>query len=103
HGAPALRVLMSFPPRRSSDLNLALGLQSVGCRTGLLDADIYGPSIPRLLAITGRPEPVQGRVLRPMEGYGLKVMSMGFLVDEDRSEEHTSELQSRENLVCRLL
>ena len=49
----------------------------------MLDADIYGPSLPRLLRLKGRPEPVRGRVLMPLEGYGLKVMSMGFLVDEE--------------------
>jgi len=63
--------------------NLALGFQANGLRVGILDADIYGPSMPRLLRITGRPEPVSGRILKPLEGYGLKVMSMGFLVDED--------------------
>lgn len=63
--------------------NLALGFQANGLRVGILDADIYGPSMPRLLRISGRPEPVSGRILKPMEGYGLKVMSMGFLVDED--------------------
>ena len=52
-------------------------------KVGILDADIYGPSMPRLLRISGRPQAVSGRVLKPMEGYGLKVMSMGFLVDEE--------------------
>ena len=63
--------------------NIALGLQSLGLRIGILDADIYGPSMPRLLGISGRPTTVSGRTLKPMEGYGLKVMSMGFLVDEE--------------------
>ena len=63
--------------------NLALGLQALGLRVGVLDADIYGPSQPRLLGVTGRPQAGAGRVLQPLEGYGLKVMSMGFLVDED--------------------
>ncbi|MGH6925837.1 MAG: iron-sulfur cluster carrier protein ApbC, partial [Propylenella sp.] len=69
--------------KSTTAVNLALGLQANGLKVGLLDADIYGPSMPRLLRITGRPQPVMGRVLRPMEGYGLKVMSMGFLVDEE--------------------
>ena len=69
--------------KSTTTCNLALGLQAVGLKVGVLDADIYGPSQPRLLGITGRPEPVHGRVLKPMEGFGLKVMSMGFLVDED--------------------
>ncbi len=63
--------------------NLALALKANGLRVGMLDADIYGPSLPRLLHLTGRPEPVSGRILKPLEGYGLKVMSMGFLVDEE--------------------
>ncbi len=69
--------------KSTTAVNLALGLVLNGLKVGVLDADIYGPSMPRLLAITGRPQPVQGNVLRPMEGFGLKVMSMGFLVDED--------------------
>jgi ATP-binding protein involved in chromosome partitioning len=63
--------------------NLALALQANGLKVGVLDADIYGPSMPRLLGISGRPEAVGGRVLKPLEGYGMKVMSMGFLVEED--------------------
>ena len=53
------------------------------CSVGILDADIYGPSMPRLLGIYGRPQTVDGKILKPMESYGLKVMSMGFLVDEE--------------------
>ncbi|MEP3629740.1 MAG: Mrp/NBP35 family ATP-binding protein, partial [Hyphomicrobiales bacterium] len=49
---------------------------------GVLDADIYGPSMPRLLGLTGRPQ-AEGRLLHPMENFGIKVMSMGFLVEED--------------------
>ena len=63
-------------------VNLALGFQAIGLRAGILDADIYGPSQPRLLGINGRPEPVDGKRLGPLEGYGLKVMSMGFMVEE---------------------
>ncbi|MEO9339303.1 Mrp/NBP35 family ATP-binding protein [Mesorhizobium sp. SB112] len=63
--------------------NIALGLQALGLKVGVLDADIYGPSMPRLLKISGRPETVDGKILKPMENYGLKVMSMGFLVDEE--------------------
>ena len=69
--------------KSTTAVNLALGLQATGLRVGILDADIYGPSMPRLLGISGRPEQLEGRVLKPMENYGLKVMSMGFLVDED--------------------
>ncbi len=69
--------------KSTTAVNLALGLQANGLRVGILDADIYGPSMPRLLGISGRPRAVSGRVLAPMEGYGVKVMSMGFLVEED--------------------
>jgi ATP-binding protein involved in chromosome partitioning len=69
--------------KSTTAVNLALGLQANGHRVGILDADIYGPSMPRLLHLSGRPEVVSGRVLKPMEGYGLKVMSIGFLVDEE--------------------
>jgi ATP-binding protein involved in chromosome partitioning len=62
--------------------NLALGLAALGWRVGVLDADIYGPSMPRLFGLKGKPES-DGKIMRPMEAYGIKVMSIGFLVDED--------------------
>jgi len=63
--------------------NLALALSARGLKVGVLDADIYGPSMPKLLGIHGKPTLAGGRVLNPMEGYELKVMSIGFLVDEE--------------------
>jgi ATP-binding protein involved in chromosome partitioning len=63
--------------------NLALGFAAQGLRVGVLDADIYGPSMPKLFGIRGRPKIKTGRTLIPMEGYGCKVMSIGFLVEED--------------------
>ncbi|RUX07457.1 ATP-binding protein, partial [Mesorhizobium sp. M8A.F.Ca.ET.023.01.1.1] len=69
--------------KSTTAVNLALGLAANGLRVGVLDADIYGPSMPRLLNIHGRPQTVDGKILKPMENYGLKVMSMGFLVDEE--------------------
>jgi len=63
--------------------NLALGLKANGLRVGVLDADIYGPSMPRMLGISGRPQTKDGKTLIPMENYGIKCMSMGFLVPED--------------------
>jgi len=69
--------------KSTTSVNLALGLAALGLKVGILDADIYGPSMPRLLGITGRPETVDGKVLKPMEKYGLKVMSIGFLVEEE--------------------
>jgi ATP-binding protein involved in chromosome partitioning len=64
-------------------VNLALGLQANGLKVGILDADIYGPSQPRLLGLKGQPQVLQGKTLKPMQGHGLKAMSMGFLVDEE--------------------
>lgn len=69
--------------KSTTAVNLALGLQALGLRVGMLDADIYGPSLPRLLKISGRPQQQEDRIVVPMENYGLKVMSMGFLVDEE--------------------
>ena len=69
--------------KSTTAVNLALGLAANGLNVGVLDADIYGPSMPRLLNIHGRPQTVDGKVLKPMQNYGLKVMSMGFLVDEE--------------------
>ncbi|CAO3446253.1 ATP-binding protein involved in chromosome partitioning [Azospirillum brasilense] len=63
--------------------NLALAMAANGLKVGLLDADIYGPSMPRMLGISGRPTSRDGKILEPMENYGIKVMSMGFLVAED--------------------
>jgi ATP-binding protein involved in chromosome partitioning len=64
-------------------VNLALGLSALGLKVGLLDADIYGPSVPRLLAIKEKPRS-DGKKLFPIEKFGLKIMSIGFLVDEDK-------------------
>jgi ATP-binding protein involved in chromosome partitioning len=69
--------------KSTTAVNLALGLKDKGLRVGILDADIYGPSMPRLLGLKGQPQQVSGNKLAPMEAYGLKVMSMGFLVDEE--------------------
>jgi ATP-binding protein involved in chromosome partitioning len=69
--------------KSTTAVNLALGLRDLGMKVGVLDADIYGPSMPRLLAIKGRPETTGGRMLRPMDSYGMKVMSIGFLIEEE--------------------
>ena len=68
--------------KSTTAVNLALAFQANGLKAGILDADIYGPSQPRLLGLSGRPQVAKGNVLRPMEAYGLEAMSMGFLVDE---------------------
>lgn len=68
--------------KSTTAVNLALAMKANGLRVGILDADVYGPSMPRLLGITGRPQQIENRIIVPMENYGIKVMSMGFLVDE---------------------
>jgi ATP-binding protein involved in chromosome partitioning len=69
--------------KSTTAVNLALGLRDLGLKVGVLDADIYGPSVPKLLAIKGRPQTKGGTRLIPMDGYGLKVMSIGFLIEEE--------------------
>ena len=69
--------------KSTTSVNIALGLAAGGHKVGLLDADIYGPSMPRMMGISGRPASADGKTLDPMENFGIKVMSMGFLVEED--------------------
>jgi ATP-binding protein involved in chromosome partitioning len=69
--------------KSTTAVNLALALHANGLKAGLLDADIYGPSIPRLMGLKGKPELVENKRLKPMQNYGVKTMSMGFLVDEE--------------------
>ena len=69
--------------KSTTAVNLALGFAAIGMKVGILDADIYGPSIPRLLNLKGKPKSAGGRTIVPLEAYGLKAMSMGFLVDEE--------------------
>ena len=64
-------------------VNLALALSAEGARAGILDADIYGPSQPRMLGISGKPQSKDGKSLEPMNSYHLQAMSIGFLVDEE--------------------
>ena len=64
-------------------VNLALALSAEGARVGILDADIYGPSQPRMLGISGKPQTKDGKSLEPMTSYNLQAMSIGFLVDEE--------------------
>jgi ATP-binding protein involved in chromosome partitioning len=63
--------------------NLALALQHLGLRVGLLDADVYGPSIPIMLGVTGRPRVTEDKRIFPLEKYGLRLMSVGFFLDDD--------------------
>ena len=69
--------------KSTTAINLALGLAAAGLRVGMLDADIYGPSQPRMMGVSGRPDSPDGEKLEPMVGHGIKVMSMGFLVADD--------------------
>jgi ATP-binding protein involved in chromosome partitioning len=68
--------------KSTTAVNLALGLRDQGLKVGMLDADIYGPSLPKLLAIREKPETIGGNRLKPIERYGLTVMSIGFLIEE---------------------
>lgn len=65
--------------------NLALALARSGYRTGLLDADIYGPSIPTMLGVSGRPVSTDGKSIEPLERFGLKMMSIGFLLEDPKA------------------
>jgi len=69
--------------KSTTAVNLALALSAEGARVGLLDADIYGPSQPRMLGVTGKPESNDGRTLEPMSAWHLQAMSIGFLIDEE--------------------
>ena len=69
--------------KSTTAVNLATAMAAQNVRVGLLDCDIYGPSIPRMLNLSGQPELVGERTLRPMANYGIKCMSIGFLVAED--------------------
>jgi ATP-binding protein involved in chromosome partitioning len=69
--------------KSTTAVNLALGLVANGVSTGLLDADIYGPSMPRMLGVKEKPESVDGNQLKPIEKYGLRTMSIGYIVNED--------------------
>lgn len=71
--------------KSTTAVNLALALAAEGARVGLLDADIYGPSIPMMMGIDGKPESADGQTMEPMENYGVQVMSIGFLVPADEA------------------
>ena len=69
--------------KSTTAVNLALGLAANGVSTGLLDADIYGPSMPRMLGVKEKPESIDGKMLKPIERYGIRTMSIGYIVAED--------------------
>jgi len=69
--------------KSTTAVNLALALHGMGLKVGLLDADVYGPSQPRMMGISGKPTSKDGKVMEPMQNHGIKVMSMGFLIEEE--------------------
>lgn len=69
--------------KSTTTVNLALALRALSLKVGILDADIYGPSLPTLLGLHGKPDMGEGRKLKPMQAYGLKAMSMGLLVEPE--------------------
>jgi ATP-binding protein involved in chromosome partitioning len=71
--------------KSTTAVNIALALAAEGAKVGLLDADIYGPSVPMMMGIEGRPDSEDGKTMEPMENYGVQVMSIGFLVDKDEA------------------
>ena len=71
--------------KSTTAVNLALALAAEGARVGLLDADIYGPSLPLMMGLEGRPESEDGKTMKPLENHGVKVMSIGFLVDAEQA------------------
>jgi ATP-binding protein involved in chromosome partitioning len=71
--------------KSTTSVNLALALAAEGASVGILDADIYGPSQPTMMGITGRPESADGKTMEPMENHGVQVISIGFLIEPDQA------------------
>ncbi len=69
--------------KSTTSANLALALQAEGAKVGLLDADIYGPSIPRMMGVSGKPDSHDGKRIEPKLAHGVQTMSIGFMIDED--------------------
>jgi ATP-binding protein involved in chromosome partitioning len=69
--------------KSTTSVNLALALQQQGARVGILDADIYGPSLPTLLNLQGKPDSLDGKTMQPMQAYNLQAMSIGCLIEQD--------------------
>jgi len=71
--------------KSTTAVNLALALAAEGASVGVLDADIYGPSVPMMMGISGKPESEDGKTMEPLENHGVQVMSIGFLVAQDEA------------------
>jgi ATP-binding protein involved in chromosome partitioning len=69
--------------KSTTTVNLALALQQEGARVGVLDADVYGPSVPAMLGLSGRPDSPDDKSIEPMRAFGIEAMSVGLLVDQD--------------------
>jgi len=69
--------------KSTTAVNLALALQRMGARVGVLDADIYGPSVPAMLGLSGRPESPDNKTIEPLRAFGVEAMSIGFLIEPD--------------------
>ena len=88
-GIPGVRTIIAVASgkggvgKSTTSANLALALRNLGQRVAVLDADIYGPSMPRLFGLKQKPEVIEGKTMRPLEAFGLKIMSIGFLVEEE--------------------
>ncbi len=88
-GVPGIRHIVAVASgkggvgKSTTAANLAVALATLGLKVGIMDADIYGPSVPKIFGVRGKPRLVSGRTLAPMEAYGLRIMSIGFLIDEE--------------------
>jgi ATP-binding protein involved in chromosome partitioning len=71
--------------KSTTTVNLALALAAEGARVGILDADIYGPSQPMMMGLSGKPDSHDGKTMEPLENYGVQVISIGFMIEQDQA------------------